>query len=163
MGCTASKLDNEDTVRRCKERRRLMKDAVYARHHLAAAHADYCRSLRLTGAALVSFSAFEPLDISHQTPAVFLHHHPTPLQPIPSLHVSPSPPRPPPSTLHLRHPLSLPPSTAPTSHTFSPFFPLLLHRRAPTAPAPSVGAEAPSHTVGIEPCFFPAKPEIEFQ
>ncbi|KAH7849328.1 hypothetical protein Vadar_016362 [Vaccinium darrowii] len=49
MGCTASKLDNEDTVRRCKDRRRYMKDAVYARHHLAAAHSDYCRSLRLTG------------------------------------------------------------------------------------------------------------------
>ncbi|KAF3440111.1 hypothetical protein FNV43_RR18389 [Rhamnella rubrinervis] len=73
MGCTASKLDNEDTVRRCKERRRLMKEAVYARHHLAAAHADYCRSLRLTGSALESFSAFEPLSVSDQTPAVFLH------------------------------------------------------------------------------------------
>ncbi|KAK3014896.1 hypothetical protein RJ639_008634 [Escallonia herrerae] len=27
MGCTASKLDNEDTVRRCRERRRFMKEA----------------------------------------------------------------------------------------------------------------------------------------
>ncbi|KAH7832882.1 hypothetical protein Vadar_001025 [Vaccinium darrowii] len=42
MGCTASKLDNEDTVRRCKDHRRYMKDAIYARHHLAAAHSDYC-------------------------------------------------------------------------------------------------------------------------
>ncbi|XP_010544575.1 PREDICTED: uncharacterized protein LOC104817191 [Tarenaya hassleriana] len=73
MGCTASKLDNEDTVRRCKDRRRLIKEAVHARHHLAAAHADYCRSLRLTGSALSSFAAGEPLSVSDQTPAVFLH------------------------------------------------------------------------------------------
>ncbi|OMP00740.1 hypothetical protein COLO4_12411 [Corchorus olitorius] len=57
MGCAASKLDNEDTVRRCKERRRLMKEAVHARHQLAVAHADYCRSLRITGSALSTFAA----------------------------------------------------------------------------------------------------------
>nr|GMD62127.1 nitrate regulatory gene2 protein-like [Ipomoea batatas] len=72
MGCTASKLDNEDTVRRCKERRRLMKEAVYARHHLAAAHSDYCRSLKLTGSALISFAAGETLSVSEETPAVFI-------------------------------------------------------------------------------------------
>ncbi|XP_075519263.1 nitrate regulatory gene2 protein-like [Primulina tabacum] len=72
MGCTASKLDNEDTVRRCKERRRLIKESVYARHHLAAAHSDYCRSLRLTGSVLVAFASGEPLSVSHHTPAVLL-------------------------------------------------------------------------------------------
>ncbi|KAL1217147.1 Nitrate regulatory gene2 protein [Cardamine amara subsp. amara] len=72
MGCTASKLDSEDAVHRCKERRRLMKDAVYARHHLAAAHSEYCRSLRLTGSALSSFASGEPLAVSENTPAVFL-------------------------------------------------------------------------------------------
>ncbi|XP_018483888.1 nitrate regulatory gene2 protein [Raphanus sativus] len=76
MGCAASKLDSEDTVRRCKDRRRLMKEAVYARHHLAAAHSDYCRSLRLTGSALSSFAAGEPLSVSGQTPSVFLHPPP---------------------------------------------------------------------------------------
>ncbi|GAV82462.1 DUF632 domain-containing protein/DUF630 domain-containing protein [Cephalotus follicularis] len=98
MGCTASKLDNEDTVRRCKERRRLMKEAVYSRHHLAAAHADYCRSLRFTGSALVSFAAGEPLSVSDQTLAVLLHppqappHGPsTPPQPPPFFPPSPSP------------------------------------------------------------------------
>ncbi|KAI4356633.1 hypothetical protein L6164_000641 [Bauhinia variegata] len=108
MGCTASKLDNEDTVRRCKERRRLMKEAVYARHHLAAAHSDYCRSLRLTGSALVTFATEEPLSVSDNTPAVFLHaattpvastttttaKHPQPLHipsPSPSLHPPPPP------------------------------------------------------------------------
>ncbi|KAK6920378.1 protein of unknown function DUF630 [Dillenia turbinata] len=68
MGCAASKLDNEDTVRRCKERRCLMKEVVYARHHFASAHADYRRSLRLTGVALSDFAAGEPLSVSDQTP-----------------------------------------------------------------------------------------------
>ncbi|KAK7295295.1 hypothetical protein RJT34_18201 [Clitoria ternatea] len=104
MGCAASKLENEDTVRRCKERRRLMKEAVYARHHLAAAHSDYCRSLRLTGSALFTFAAGEPLSVSDNTPAVFLntkpptptpptttHHYPPPPQPQPPPHFIPSP------------------------------------------------------------------------
>uniref|UniRef100_A0A1J3GC52 DUF632 domain-containing protein n=1 Tax=Noccaea caerulescens TaxID=107243 RepID=A0A1J3GC52_NOCCA len=85
MGCTASKLDSEDAVRRCKERRRLMKDAVYARHNLAAAHSDYCRSLRLTGSALSSFASGEPLSVSDNTPAVFLRpsNHDAPRVPSP--------------------------------------------------------------------------------
>ncbi|PIA50371.1 hypothetical protein AQUCO_01300841v1 [Aquilegia coerulea] len=75
MGCTASKLENEDTVRRCKERRRLIKEAVYARHHLAAAHSDYLRSLRLTGSALLDFSSGESLSVSDQTPPILLHNN----------------------------------------------------------------------------------------
>ncbi|XP_031396382.1 nitrate regulatory gene2 protein-like [Punica granatum] len=101
MGCTASKLDNEDVVRRCKDRRRFMKEAVHARHHLAGAHADYCRSLRLTGSALSAFAANEPLSVSDQTPGVFLHPpglKPSPIPPrVPSHFPSPSPSlRPPP-------------------------------------------------------------------
>lgn len=106
MGCTASKLDNEDTVRRCKERRRLMKEAVFARHLLAAAHADYCRSLRVTGAALVTFAAGEPLSVCDQTPAVLLRtasslsrstNPPLPRHPSPSpSSIRPPPPPPPP-------------------------------------------------------------------
>ncbi|KAI3743838.1 hypothetical protein L1987_56905 [Smallanthus sonchifolius] len=72
MGCTASKLGNEDSVRRCKERRRLMKEAVVARHHLAAAHSDYCRSLKATGSALAIFASGEKLSVADQTPAVIL-------------------------------------------------------------------------------------------
>ncbi|GMN73178.1 hypothetical protein TIFTF001_054831 [Ficus carica] len=73
MGCTALKLDNKDMVRRCKERLRLMKEAVDARHYLAAAHTDYFRSLRLTSSALSSFAFFEPplrlrLDPRHLPP-----------------------------------------------------------------------------------------------
>ncbi|GER31160.1 hypothetical protein STAS_07148 [Striga asiatica] len=96
MGCTASKLDNEDTVQRCKERRRLMKEAVYARHHLAAAHFDYCRALRITGSALATFAAGEPLSVSHHAPAVLLRN--------PSFTASANPP-----TFVSRTPASHPP------------------------------------------------------
>ncbi|GLT84306.1 hypothetical protein SLE2022_025420 [Rubroshorea leprosula] len=109
MGCTASKLDNEDTVRRCKERRRLMKEAVHARHLLAAAHADYCRSLRVTGSALSCFAAGEPFSVSDQTPAVLLHppnSHPS--------HVHPVPPRVVPSPSPSLHPPPPPPHFAPS-------------------------------------------------
>ncbi|KAL5795040.1 hypothetical protein ACOSP7_003634 [Xanthoceras sorbifolium] len=123
MGCTASKLDNEDTVRRCKDRRRLMKEAVYARHHLAAAHADYCRSLRLTGAALCTFAAGEQLSVSDQTPAVFLH----PPNPSPSPHIrvkpSPSP------SLHEPPPPLFSPSPAPSMASSKP---------APPPPLPRI-------------------------
>ncbi|KAL1225228.1 Nitrate regulatory gene2 protein [Cardamine amara subsp. amara] len=113
MGCAASKLDNEDTVRRCKDRRRLMTESVNARHHLAAAHADYCRSLRLTGSALSSFATGEPLAVSDQTPAVFLH------TPQPSEHSSAKfvppprvPPSPAPSSVYTPPPA--PPSRSPS-------------------------------------------------
>ncbi|KAL0339337.1 UNVERIFIED_CONTAM: Nitrate regulatoryprotein [Sesamum angustifolium] len=131
MGCTASKLDNEDTVRRCKERRRLMKEAVYARHHLAAAHAEYCRSLRITGSALVTFASGEPLAVSDHTPAVLLrtpnsaataakprtfipppHRHIPSPSPSPSIH-HPPPPPPPMSTTSSHHHQKTPPPPAP--------------------------------------------------
>ncbi|KAK4759317.1 hypothetical protein SAY87_022448 [Trapa incisa] len=108
MGCTASKLDNEDVVRRCKERRRLMKEAVYARHHLAGAHADYCRSLRLTGSALSAFAANEPLSVSDQTPAVLLH------PPAAASAPSPAPPHVFPSPSPSLHPPPPPPPISPT-------------------------------------------------
>lgn len=73
---------------RCKERHRLMKDAVYARHHLAAAHSEYCHCLRLTGSALYTFAAAEPLTVAEDTPAVLLHK---------TTNDSQSSPRPPPS------------------------------------------------------------------
>ncbi|XP_038682009.1 nitrate regulatory gene2 protein-like [Tripterygium wilfordii] len=121
MGCAASKLDNEDAVRRCKERRRLMKEAVFARHHLAAAHADYCRTLRLTGSALSSFGSGEPLSVSDRTPAVLLHTtNPSPSPPpLYSASSNPIPPRavppsPAPSSVHPPPPPPFSPSPSPT-------------------------------------------------
>ncbi|XP_051122642.1 nitrate regulatory gene2 protein-like [Andrographis paniculata] len=108
MGCAESKLDNEDTLRRCKERRRLMKEAVYASHHLAAAHSDYCRSLRTTGSALVAFASGEPLAVSHHTPAVLLRTPP------PSTAAAASDPKPPPATSP--HPQPPPPTSTASNH-----------------------------------------------
>ncbi|KAG4134490.1 hypothetical protein ERO13_D08G159700v2 [Gossypium hirsutum] len=128
MGCSASKLDNEDTVRRCKDRRRFMKEAVNARHHLAAAHADYCRSLRVTGSALSSFAAGERLSVSDETPAVVIH----PVKPStpPSNPIPPSPaPAPAPA------PFSPSPSPSPT--VASSKLPHILSAPSISSPAPN--------------------------
>lgn len=55
MGCAQSKVDNEDAVLRCKERRRLMKEAVTARNAFAAGHMGYAVCLKNTGAALSDY------------------------------------------------------------------------------------------------------------
>ncbi|KAG7025344.1 hypothetical protein SDJN02_11839 [Cucurbita argyrosperma subsp. argyrosperma] len=127
MGCAASKVDNEDTVRRCKERRRLMKEAVYSRHHLAAAHADYCRSLRLTGSALCAFAAGEPFSVSDQTPTVFLHNTQNP----PQLHK----PQPPVPQRRVFSTNSVPPSVPSPSPSLHP------------PPAPPSFSSSPSRTI----------------
>ncbi|KAJ1262756.1 hypothetical protein BS78_09G134300 [Paspalum vaginatum] len=56
MGCAQSRIENEEAVARCKERRQLMKSAVAARNAFAAAHSAYACSLRDTGAALSEFA-----------------------------------------------------------------------------------------------------------
>ncbi|KAH7849025.1 hypothetical protein Vadar_011856 [Vaccinium darrowii] len=56
MGCMASKLENEDAVTRCKDRRRHMKEAIYAHRHLVTAHSSYVCSLPVIGSALSAFA-----------------------------------------------------------------------------------------------------------
>ncbi|XP_059645589.1 protein ROLLING AND ERECT LEAF 2-like [Cornus florida] len=56
MGCTQSKIENEETVTRCKDRKRFMKDAVSARNAFAAAHSGYTMALKNTGAALSDYA-----------------------------------------------------------------------------------------------------------
>lgn len=56
MGCTQSKIENEETVTRCKERKHLMKEAVSARNAFAAAHSACTMSLKNTGAALSDYA-----------------------------------------------------------------------------------------------------------
>ncbi|KAF0922929.1 hypothetical protein E2562_002166 [Oryza meyeriana var. granulata] len=56
MGCAQSRIENEEAVARCKERRQWMKAAVAARNAFAAAHSAYAMSLRDTGAALSEFA-----------------------------------------------------------------------------------------------------------
>ncbi|KAI9107916.1 hypothetical protein K1719_021252 [Acacia pycnantha] len=55
MGCTQSKIENEEAVARCKERKQYMKEAVTARNAFAAAHTSYATYLKNTGAALSDF------------------------------------------------------------------------------------------------------------
>lgn len=154
MGCTASKLDSEDGVRRCKERRRLMKDAVCARHHLAAAHSDYCRSLRLTGSALSSFGSGEPLSVSENTPAVFLRpssSHDTPRVPPPPPPLRSKPRRRLPHILSDSSPSSSPATTCRSFH--------------PTAHQNSTYSRSPSQASSVwnwENFYPPSPPDSEF-
>ncbi|PON74438.1 kinesin-like protein [Trema orientale] len=59
MGCTQSKIENEEAVARCKERKLHMKEAVSARNAFAAAHSSYAMYLKNTGAALSDYAQGE--------------------------------------------------------------------------------------------------------
>ncbi|KAL1565108.1 protein ROLLING AND ERECT LEAF 2-like [Salvia divinorum] len=61
MGCTQSKIENEETVNRCKERKQHMERAVTARNKFAAAHSAHVMSLKNTGAALSDFAQGEAI------------------------------------------------------------------------------------------------------
>ncbi|KAJ1296233.1 hypothetical protein BS78_01G284200 [Paspalum vaginatum] len=124
MGCAASKVEQEDTVRRCKERRRHMKEAVAARQLLASAHADYLRSLRVTASALSHFARGHPsLAVSHHTAPVLLSAAAPPPAPG-AAHALPTPA----------------PSTA-ASSSLPPPTPLVPH--PPPQPQPAAGMAAP--------------------
>ncbi|KAJ9179147.1 hypothetical protein P3X46_010966 [Hevea brasiliensis] len=56
MGCTQSKIENEEAVSRCKERKQFMKDAVAARNAFASAYSAYAITLKNTGAALCDYT-----------------------------------------------------------------------------------------------------------
>ncbi|KAG6483641.1 hypothetical protein ZIOFF_060293 [Zingiber officinale] len=62
MGCAQSRIENEEAVVRCNERRQWMKSAVSARNAFAAAHSAYAVELKNTGAALAEFGQGEPYD-----------------------------------------------------------------------------------------------------
>ncbi|GJN31945.1 hypothetical protein PR202_gb20408 [Eleusine coracana subsp. coracana] len=64
MGCGQSKIDQEEAVCRCRERKRLMADAVQARNAFAAAHTGYTVRLKSTGGALSDFAQGEAPDPS---------------------------------------------------------------------------------------------------
>ncbi|EPS57365.1 hypothetical protein M569_17453, partial [Genlisea aurea] len=117
MGCAQSKVDNEDSVARCKERRNLMKEAVAVRNAFAAAHSGYAVALKETGAALSDYAQGEVPSLPENAAAPL-----DVLQP-PSDH----PPPPPPPYEESSLPLPPPPLPA-----FSPVEPL---KRAATMPA----------------------------
>ncbi|KAM5579007.1 nitrate regulatory gene2 protein-like [Rosa sericea] len=59
MGCTQSKIENEEAVSRCKDRKLFMKEAVSYRNAFAAAHSSYAIYLKNTGAALSDYAQGE--------------------------------------------------------------------------------------------------------
>ncbi|KAG5523416.1 hypothetical protein RHGRI_035280 [Rhododendron griersonianum] len=99
MGCANSKIENEETVLRCKERKQLMKEAVTARNAFAAAHSAYAMSLKNTGAALsdyahgeISSSSAAAAAASTLPSAAVSHPHydttlPPPPPPLPEFHL----------------------------------------------------------------------------
>ncbi|XP_057464411.1 nitrate regulatory gene2 protein-like [Actinidia eriantha] len=88
MGCTQSKIENEETVARCKERKRYMKDAVVARNAFAAAHAAYAVSLKNAGAALSDYAHGE-VQNPHAVVRSNYDSLPPPPPPLPNFTASP--------------------------------------------------------------------------
>ncbi|KAK9102626.1 hypothetical protein Sjap_019880 [Stephania japonica] len=97
MGCTQSKIENEEAVSRCKDRKQLMKEGVATRNAFAAAHSAYSMSLKNTGAALSDYAQGEA---PHSHVPLRHHHHPQPpLGPVQAPPTRPSPAAPSPRLL----------------------------------------------------------------
>ncbi|XVF24998.1 hypothetical protein REPUB_Repub13aG0175800 [Reevesia pubescens] len=89
MGCSQSKIENEEAVTRCKERKQFMKEAVAVRNAFAAAHSAYAMSLKNTGAALSDYAQGEVQNLN-------LPSHPGPVPQPPTSVDKLLPPPPPP-------------------------------------------------------------------
>ncbi|KAH1163448.1 hypothetical protein GLYMA_01G164500v4 [Glycine max] len=126
MGCCHSKIEREETVSRCKARKRYMKQFVQARHAFSAAHVMYIRSLRATGSALFQFANAETTVLHHHLPS---RPHPI-LPPPPPRTPTPMPPPPPP-------PMSPSSYTWTSDTTSSPALP-----QPPPPPPPPVASSA---------------------
>ncbi|CAK8568804.1 unnamed protein product [Lathyrus sativus] len=144
MGCAQSRIDNEESVARCKERKNLMREAVVARNAFAAGHSGYAMALKNTGAALSDYSHGE-------THLEEIELHPPPM------HTSntPPPPPPPPPPPHMEENLPPPPPLPPN------FSPASL-KRAVTLPPVALQHRKPSGGVSIvEKMKENAKIEVE--
>ncbi|KAK4440221.1 Nitrate regulatoryprotein [Sesamum alatum] len=104
MGCVASRIDKEERVRICKERKRLMKQLLGYRKEFADAQLAYLRSLRNTGVTLRQFTESELLELDDTTSGIGFP--PSPPPPLP-----PSPPPPPTFSPDLRKFEDKPPQT----------------------------------------------------
>ncbi|KAL6546325.1 hypothetical protein OROMI_022046 [Orobanche minor] len=88
MGCAASRIDKEEGVRICKERKRLMKQLLGYRKEFSDAQVAYLRSLRNTGVTLRQFTESDSLELEETNSNIGFP--PSPPPPLP-----PSPPPPP--------------------------------------------------------------------
>ncbi|RVW39530.1 hypothetical protein CK203_085946 [Vitis vinifera] len=95
MGCAASRIDKEERVQVCKERKKLMKHLVGFRGEFADAQLAYLRALKNTGVTLRQFTESESLELENTPFGLVLP--PSPPPPLP-----PSPPPPPPFSPDLR-------------------------------------------------------------
>lgn len=102
MGCAQSRIENEESVSRCKERKILMKEAVVARNAFAAGHCGFAVALKNTGAALSDYAQGE----SEEAPQLHHHHHSHAQSLEPAS--QPPPPPPPPPMENLPPPPPLP-------------------------------------------------------
>ncbi|KAH0648189.1 hypothetical protein KY285_033437 [Solanum tuberosum] len=93
MGCAQSRIDNEESVSRCKDRRNFMKEAVNYRNFFAAAHSAYSIALKNTGAALSDYAQGET---PPELPLPAVSEPPPPPPPLSNIEASPLPPPPPP-------------------------------------------------------------------
>uniref|UniRef100_A0A5B7BX37 DUF632 domain-containing protein n=1 Tax=Davidia involucrata TaxID=16924 RepID=A0A5B7BX37_DAVIN len=66
MGCAQSKIENEESVSRCKDRKNFMKEAVSARNAFASGHSGYAVALKNTGASLSDYAQGEAENHHHQ-------------------------------------------------------------------------------------------------
>ncbi|CAK9164507.1 unnamed protein product [Ilex paraguariensis] len=122
MGCAQSKIDNEESVSRCKDRRNLMKEAVSARNAFASGHSGYAMALKNTGAALSDYAHGEVEERHHLVGPSGIGGDPS----------SDQPPKPPPPPPLMESQLPPPPPPLPN---FSPVTPL---QRSLTMPEFSV-------------------------
>ncbi|PUZ76857.1 hypothetical protein GQ55_1G324000 [Panicum hallii var. hallii] len=82
----AARAAAREHTKRCRERRRLMREAVRQRRLLAASHAAYLRSLGVVASTLTRFAVGEPLPVSdHTPPAVIVQRAVAPSSPPPLL------------------------------------------------------------------------------
>ncbi|XVE48509.1 hypothetical protein DITRI_Ditri01bG0007500 [Diplodiscus trichospermus] len=88
MGCVASRIDKEERVQVCKERKRLMKQLVGYRGEYADAQLEYLRALKNTGVTLRQFTESDSLELDNTSNGPTLP--PSPPSPLP-----PPPPPPP--------------------------------------------------------------------
>lgn len=100
MGCAQSKIDNEESVARCKDRRNFMKEAVSFRNAFAAGQSGYAVALKNSGAALSAYAQgeAEKSDPNNDAQdALNYYHHgaaATPPPPPPIMDTLPPPPPP---------------------------------------------------------------------
>ncbi|KAJ6711617.1 hypothetical protein OIU79_007953 [Salix purpurea] len=109
MGCNQSKIENEEAVSRCKDRKHYMKEAVSNRNAFAAAHSSYAMSLKNAGAALNDYAQGEFPSLSSPSPSSSS-----------SAAATAAPPPPPPSSVLRPPPSSVLPPPPPDNMDFQP-------------------------------------------